>query len=94
MRLKAIVCQVMTREIDEVLPRSPHLVDLEVLTIGMHDLGASGLRPHLQERIDAADGQGYDAILLGYALCGRGAEGLRRRKRSSYFPAPTTASVC
>jgi len=44
--------------------------------LGLHDLGAS-MRPHLQERVDAADRAGYDAILLGYALCGRGTEGLR-----------------
>lgn len=44
--------------------------------MGLHDMGAA-MRPQLQERIDAADGQGYDAILLGYALCGRGTEGLR-----------------
>jgi len=44
--------------------------------MGLHDLGAS-MRPYLQERIDAADREGYDAILLGYALCGRGTEGLR-----------------
>ena len=43
--------------------------------MGLHDLGAS-MRPHLQERVDAADDDGYDAILLGYALCGRGSEGL------------------
>jgi hypothetical protein len=33
--------------------------------------------PYLQARIDAADAAGYEAILLGYALCGRGTEGLR-----------------
>jgi hypothetical protein len=44
--------------------------------MGLHDLGAA-MRPHLQERIDAADQGGYDAVLLGYALCGRGTEGLR-----------------
>ena len=85
MRLKAIVCQVLTREIEEVLSRSPHSIDLEILTMGLHDLGAS-MRPHLQERIDAADGQGYDAILLGYALCGRGTEGLRAGKTKLVLP--------
>jgi hypothetical protein len=47
-----------------------------MLTMGMHALGASML-PYLQARIDAADAAGYEAILLGYALCGRGTEGLR-----------------
>ncbi|MGA2571589.1 MAG: DUF1638 domain-containing protein [Terracidiphilus sp.] len=76
MRLKAIICQVFTREMEAVASRTAHAVDLEVLTMGLHDLGA-GMRTHLQERIDTADSCGYDAILLGYALCGRGIESLR-----------------
>ncbi|MGB8258763.1 MAG: DUF1638 domain-containing protein [Terracidiphilus sp.] len=61
---------------NDVISRSPHSIDAEFVTMGLHDLGAS-MRPHLQERIDAADGLGFDAIVLGYALCGRGTEGLR-----------------
>jgi len=76
MRLKAIVCQVMSREMEFVAPRSRHSLDVEVLTMGLHDLGA-GMRSHLQDRIDAADACGYHALLLGYGLCGRGTEGLR-----------------
>ena len=53
--------------------------------MGLHDLGASML-PHLQARIDAADAGGYDAILLGYALCGRGTEGLRAGKTALILP--------
>ena len=79
MRLKAIVCQVLTREIDDAVLRSPHSIEVERVPMGLHDLGI-GMRPHLQKRIDAADDCGYDAILLGYALCGLGAEGLRAGK--------------
>src|ERR1017187_5097247 len=85
MRLKLIACQVLTREMNRVLPRSSHSIEVEMLTMGLHDLGASML-PHLQERIDAADGNGYDAILLGYALCGRGTEGLRAGKTQLVLP--------
>lgn len=85
MHLKLISCQVFTREIDQALARSPHSITTEVLTMGLHDLGSS-MRPHLQERIDAADGEGYDAILLGYALCGRGTEGLRAGKTQLVLP--------
>jgi len=53
--------------------------------MGLHDLGVS-MRPHLQERIDAVDAEGYDAILLGYALCGRGTEGLRAGKTQLVLP--------
>ena len=69
----------------EACSRSPHIVDLEVVTMGLHDLGVQ-MQPHLQERIDAADGGGYDAIVLGYALCGRGAEGLRAGKTPLVLP--------
>jgi len=85
MRLKAICCQVLTREINSAISRSPHAIELEVLPMGLHDLGAS-MRPHLQERIDAADGDGFEAILLGYALCGRGSEGLRAGKTQLVLP--------
>ncbi|MFP5211204.1 MAG: DUF1638 domain-containing protein [Acidobacteriota bacterium] len=85
MRLKAIFCQVFTREMEDVLSRSPYVVDVEKVNMGLHDLGVS-MRPHLQERIDAADGDGYDAILLGYALCGRGTEGLRAGKTQLVLP--------
>jgi len=85
MRLKAIICEVFTREIEDILPRCPHQVDLEIVTMGLHDLGAS-MTPRLQERIDVADTSGYDAIVLGYALCGRGTEGLRAGKTPLVLP--------
>jgi hypothetical protein len=85
MRLKLISCQVLTREMNHILSRSPHSIVAEMLPMGLHDLGAS-MRPHLQERIDAADRDGYDAILLGYALCGRGTEGLRAGKTQLVLP--------
>jgi hypothetical protein len=85
MRLKLISCQVLTREISYLLARSPHSIAPEILTMGLHDLGAL-MRPFLQERIDAADKEGYDAILLGYALCGRGTEGLRAGKTQIVLP--------
>lgn len=85
MRLKAIICEVLTREIESLTARSTHKVDVDILTMGLHDLGVS-MRPHIQERIDAADGFGYDAIVLGYALCGRGCEGLRAGKTQLVMP--------
>jgi hypothetical protein len=85
MRLRAIICEVFTREIEDVLLRCAHQVDLEILTMGLHDLGVS-MRSHLQERVDAADESGYAAIVLGYALCGRGTEGLRAGKTPVVIP--------
>ncbi|MGB7265403.1 MAG: DUF1638 domain-containing protein [Terracidiphilus sp.] len=85
MHLKAIACQVFTREFAQILARCPHTVDLELIPMGLHSLGVE-MRPHLQECIDVADSLGYDAILLGYALCGRGTEGLRARQTQLILP--------
>jgi Protein of unknown function (DUF1638) len=85
MRFRLISCEVLTRELEHVAVRSPHAIDAEMLPMGLHDLGVS-MRPHLQERIDAADGAGYDAILLGYALCGKGTEGIRAGRTQLVLP--------
>ena len=85
MRLKLFACQVLTREIGAVVSCSAHSIDAEIVPMGLHEMGAS-MRQSLQERIDAADSEGYDAILLGYALCGRGTEGLRAGKTQLVLP--------
>jgi hypothetical protein len=59
--------------------RSPNQVDVEFLPKGLHDLGASAMRKRLQESIDRADPNPYEAVLLGYALCGNGLAGLTAR---------------
>ena len=63
----------------------PHSVEAENVPMGLHDLGAE-MHSHLQERINQADVCGYDAILLGYAVCGRGTEGLRAGKTQLVLP--------
>lgn len=85
MHFRLISCQVLTREMNQVLAASLHSIDVEFLTMGLHDLGAS-MCPHLQQRIDEADSGGYDAILLGYALCGRGTDGLHAGKTQLVLP--------
>jgi hypothetical protein len=58
--------------------QSPHIVDVELLRLGLHDEPAY-LRDQLQTRIDASTGQGYDAIVLAYGLCGLATAGLMAR---------------
>jgi hypothetical protein len=53
--------------------------------MGLHSRGAE-MHSFLQERIDAVDEAGYDAILLGFALCGRGTEGLQAGKTPLVLP--------
>ncbi len=73
---KVIACEIAFREICHVAARSPNLLDLEFVTQGLHDLPRSGLT-ELQRRLDAVPAGRYEAILLGYCLCGNLIAGLR-----------------
>ena len=88
-RYKLISCNVFLREISVAIALSPNLIDAEFLELGLHETPEI-LRAKLQERIDAADlesrraaaspaGGAYDAIVLGYGLCGNGTQGLCAR---------------
>jgi hypothetical protein len=79
MHLKLIARRIFAREFEHILARSQNTVDLELIPMGLHSLGVE-MRPHLQERLDVSDRLAFDAILLSYALCGRGTEGLRGTK--------------
>ena len=86
MRRKLIGCEVLLRELSHGVTRSPHVVDVEFLPKALHDLGGKGMRERLQECIDAVDPAVYDAVLLGYALCGNGAAGLHAREIPLVIP--------
>ena len=79
MRLRVIACEVLAREVYHAAARAEGVVDVALLTQGLHDLGAERMRARLQEEIDSTDPDRYDAVALGYALCSRGAEGLVAR---------------
>jgi hypothetical protein len=80
-RLKLIGCEILYREICAAVARSPHMVDIEFLSKGLHDIGAVPMLQTLQAAVDkAAEGSvRYDAICLGYGLCGNGLVGLTAR---------------
>jgi len=79
MRLKLISCEVLYREMCFTVARSPHQVDVEFLPKGLHDLGSDRMRRTLQECVDRVDPRQFDAVLMGYALCGNGLVGLSAR---------------
>ena len=79
MRFKLIACEVLYREMCDAVAHSPHTVDAEFMTKGLHDRGAKSMRGELQERIDATDPSAYSAVLLAYGLCGNGLNGLAAR---------------
>jgi hypothetical protein len=78
-RLKAISCEILYREMCAAVARSANQVDLEFLPKRLHDLGAAGMLRRLQAALDAVDESRYEAVALGYALCGNGAAGLTAR---------------
>jgi hypothetical protein len=76
-KYKLICCNVLQREMAAANSVSHNVIDPEFLELGLHET-PEDLRSRLQGRIDAA-GEGCDAILLGYGLCGNGAAGVRAR---------------
>jgi hypothetical protein len=78
MRLMLIGCGLLVREWSDAIVRSPHLIDVALMPAALHSAGAADMRNRLQAAIDAVD-RSYDAILLGYGLCGCGVVGLQAR---------------
>jgi hypothetical protein len=85
MKFRCITCEVLARPVYLCAAYSPHIVDVEILPRGLHNTPAR-LRAALQDRVDAAGGQGYDAVIFGYGLCGKGIDGLAARDTALVFP--------
>jgi len=79
MRFFLISCEVLYREMCDAIAHSPHQVDVQFLSKGLHDLGGKAMRKQLQQQIDAVSPERFDAVLMGYALCGNGLDGLEAR---------------
>jgi len=78
-KFKLVCCEVLFREACLAAAMSKSKVDLEFVPKGLHDMKAAEMRSRLQALVDASSGKGYDAILLGYALCNNGSAGLVAR---------------
>lgn len=76
-RFKFIGCEIAFREVCLLAARSRHIVDVEFLTKGLHDIDRSDMRTRLQACVDAVDPERYQGVLLGYARCSDGVVGLR-----------------
>lgn len=72
---KLISCSVFRPEIEGAIEASKGGIDAEFLEISLH-LKSEDLRSRLQREIDGA-GCRFDAVLLGYGLCGNGLAGIR-----------------
>lgn len=78
MKLKCLGCHALTRLVYLSAAYSPHLVDIALMPIGLHNEPLK-LRVQLQQEIDGAVSKGYDAIVLAYGLCGQATAGLVAR---------------
>jgi hypothetical protein len=85
MRLKLISCEVMYREMCTAVAQAEHAVDVEFLPRDIHDC-AGVMRTKLQDLLDKVEPEKYDAILLGYGLCGNGVAGLEARRLPIVIP--------
>lgn len=78
MKLKCLSCEALARMVYYTASQTPHVVDVEVFRLGLHNEPKS-LRARLQQAIDANAGAGYEAIVMAYALCGQATAGLIAR---------------
>jgi hypothetical protein len=87
MVLKLIACEVFTREACHCVARTSHVVDVEFVQKGLHDK-PEVLRQVLQRKIDECEkgDKAYEAILLGFGLCGNATIGLAARSIPLVIP--------
>jgi len=87
MVLKLIACEVFYREACLCVATAPHRVDIEFTAKNAHEQ-SDKLRALVQQKIDAAEASdvAYDAILLGFGLCGNGVLGVGAKKTRLVLP--------
>lgn len=77
MKLKLLCCEVFMRLACIAIADSPHTIDPEFTRLGAHE-SPNTLRELLQSKIDSVGKKsGYEAVILGYGLCGNSTDGLR-----------------
>lgn len=85
-RLLLVACRVFEREL-EVLARSAKTeLQLHYIEIALHEQPGAQLRAALQEAINTAPEEDYDAVGLGYGLCNRGLVGLKAHGLPAVIP--------
>ncbi|MEI6279712.1 MAG: DUF1638 domain-containing protein [Verrucomicrobiae bacterium] len=85
-RMALIACRVFEDEIAIHGGNSPQIVETRFLEVGLHDHPDS-LRKSLQVEIDSFEERSdLDAIVLAYALCGRGTAGLKAGRHRLVIP--------
>jgi hypothetical protein len=81
---KMIACEVFSRLVDSAAARTSSKLDAEFTKLRSH-VSPDMLRQEIQGIIDRTT-EGYDAILLGYGLCGNSTAGLKARSVPLVIP--------
>jgi len=84
MRLRLIGCEVFSRLAYKAAAASDNTVDMIFTKMQSHTKPGQ-LKAEIQSIIDSTP-EGYDAILLGYGLCGNGTAGLKARTLPLVIP--------
>lgn len=84
MRYKLISCEVFSRPAFLAAANSQHIIDMEFTKLRSH-LKPGSLREEIQSIIDRTT-EHYDAVLLGYGLCGNSTAGLAARTLPLVIP--------
>jgi hypothetical protein len=76
-RYKLLACEIIYRELCILAGESEHQVDVCFLEKALHDAGKGNMCRLIQNAINEVKPGTYDAIILGYARCNDGVEGLQ-----------------
>jgi hypothetical protein len=86
MKFKLICCEVFMRLACLAIADAPHTIDPEFTKLGAHE-APDRMRELIQKKIDEIDeASGYDAILLGYGLCGNATSGIKAKSVPLVIP--------
>ena len=77
-RYLCIACEVLARPLYQIAATSPNTIDIQLVKRSLHD-EPNKMRAKLQKKIDLMENRNYEAVLLGYGLCGNGTVGLQAR---------------
>lgn len=75
MKIRCLSCKALARIVYRFAATSPHIVDVELFEIGLHNEPET-LNKTLQDRLNAVEAEKYDVIVMGYGLCGKALEGI------------------
>lgn len=84
MKLRLISCEVYSRLAYKAAASSENMIDMVFTKLQSH-VEPGKLKEEIQNLIDSTP-EDYDAILLGYGLCGNGTAGLKARKVPLVIP--------